>query len=94
MIFELEFGLAKSSRSQQRREHLCELISLAQVLPFGPVEAKAAARIRSELEQAGIPIGPYDLLIAATALSHGATLVTHNTREFSRVHGLMLEDWY
>jgi tRNA(fMet)-specific endonuclease VapC len=94
VIFELEFGLARSSRSQQRREHLRELISFAEVLPFGPTEAKASAQIRSELEQAGTPIGPYDLLIAGTALSHGATLVTHNTREFARVRGLVLEDWY
>jgi len=40
------------------------------------------------------PIGPHDLLIAATALPHIATLVTRNTREFSRVAGLALVDWH
>jgi tRNA(fMet)-specific endonuclease VapC len=46
------------------------------------------------LGEAGTPIGPHDVLIAATARRHGYTLVTHNTREFIRVPGLLLEDWY
>jgi tRNA(fMet)-specific endonuclease VapC len=94
VLFELEFGLARSSRFEQRRQELQELVSLVTLLPFGPAEARASARIRNDLERAGTPIGPYDLLIAGTALSHGATLVTHNTREFGRVRGLALEDWY
>jgi tRNA(fMet)-specific endonuclease VapC len=94
VVFELEFGLTRSSRFEQRLAQLQELVSLAVLLPFGAAEARASARIRSELERAGIPIGPYDLLIAGTALSHGATLVTHNTREFERVRGLELADWY
>jgi tRNA(fMet)-specific endonuclease VapC len=39
------------------------------------------------------PIGPNDLMIAAIVLANGLILVTHNTREFSRVSGLALEDW-
>ena len=58
------------------------------------MEAKASAQIRHDLERTGTPIGPYDLLIAGTVLSHGAILVTHNTREFGRVRGLILEDWF
>lgn len=92
-LFEVEYGLAKSSRPQ-RQKQLQELVSRVVVLPFGPAEARASGHIRSELERAGIPIGPYDLLIAGTALSHGAVLVTHNTREFGRVSGLVLEDWF
>ncbi len=49
--------------------------------------------IRAELTSKGQLIGPNDLLIAATALAHGAILVTHNTAEFSRVPGLIIEDW-
>ena len=64
------------------------------ILPFGEAEARAAARIRADLETVGKPIGPHDVLIAATALAHGATLVTHNLREFRRVKGLLVEDWY
>ena len=50
-------------------------------------------RIRAQLEAAGQPIGPNDLLIAAHALSLGATMVTDNEREFSRVSGLAIENW-
>ena len=49
--------------------------------------------IRSELEQQGTPIGPYDLMIASIAKTHNLVLVTHNVREFSRVGGLQVEDW-
>ena len=53
-----------------------------------------AARVRAALEESGEAIGPLDTLIAGTALAARATLVTHNTREFRRVPGLRIEDWY
>ena len=56
--------------------------------PSARPEARAAAQIRVALEKAGKPIGPLDLLIAATALEQRAVLVTHNTKEFRRVKGL------
>jgi tRNA(fMet)-specific endonuclease VapC len=64
------------------------------VLPFGLDAARTAAEIRMELERHGTPIGPLDTLVAATALEYRATLVTHNVREFGRVKGLKVEDWY
>jgi tRNA(fMet)-specific endonuclease VapC len=73
---------------------LTELLAAVTVLPFGATEAQQAARIRAELERAGEPIGPYDILIAATALAHGGRLATRNVKEFGRVPGLSLEDWY
>ncbi len=62
-------------------------------LAFDDECAERYAEIRVRLEKAGTLIGPNDLLIAAIARVHGATLVTHNVREFSRVEGLRLEDW-
>ena len=56
--------------------------------------AMAAATIRAQLEQQGTPICPMDILIAGTAVSLQATLVTHNVREFSRISGLAIADWY
>ena len=52
-----------------------------------------AGRIRAKLANAGMPIGSYDLQIAAIALANNLTLVTHNIREFERVEGLQIEDW-
>jgi predicted nucleic acid-binding protein len=66
----------------------------ANVLPFGQEEAFSAAQIRDDLERKGVAIGPYDVLIAATAVSHRATLITHNRKQFKRVDALKMEDWY
>ncbi|MFN8442283.1 MAG: PIN domain-containing protein [Caldilineaceae bacterium] len=62
-------------------------------LPFDDSAANAYALLRSHLEKQGQPIGPLDMLIAAIALANNATLVTNNTREFSRVQNLLIEDW-
>lgn len=91
---ELWTGVAKSPQSARRRQQLEEFLRVVAVQPFGPDEARISADVRAQLEAAGTPIGPLDTLIAGTALAIGATLVTRNTREFSRVPGLRLEDWY
>lgn len=93
-LYELEVGIAKSTNPDQRKKQLETLISRIVVLPFAAKEAEAAATIRAKLENIGTPIGPYDTLIAGIALSSNATLVTHNTKEFSRVEGIRIEDWY
>lgn len=93
VVFELQFGLLRTGR-QAAMAALDALIGAMQQLGFDAEAADHAARIRVQLEAAGTPIGLADLLIAATARRHGCTLVTHNTREFSRVDGLALEDWY
>ncbi len=94
VIFELEIGIAKSTSPRKRKQQLEELESSIQILPFGHSEALAAASIRTTLEKQGQLIGPYDILIAAIALSNKGILVTHNRKEFARVKGLLLEDWY
>jgi len=87
-------GIAKSSSPEKRTEQLAELTSVVQVLSFQQQEARVAADIRAVLEKQGTPIGPYDTLIAGTALAHGAVLVSRNTREFARIGNLKVEDWY
>lgn len=94
VLYELELGIAKSSSKKRRGKQLQKIVSLVSVLPFGKKEARASALVRARLEAQGTPIGPYDTLIAGTALANNATLVTHNTREFARVKNLSLEDWY
>jgi tRNA(fMet)-specific endonuclease VapC len=90
----LEVGIAKSRAPRKRREQLDSLVNLIHVLPFGKDEASAAARIRAQLEKRGLPIGPLDNLIAGTALAHRATLVTRNIKEFARIKGLEIQNWY
>jgi len=94
VVYELQVGIAKSSSPQKRTGQLRELLSTLQVLPFHQREAEAAANLRAMLEKQGLPIGPYDTLIAGTALAHGAILVSRNTREFRRIKSLRVENWY
>ncbi len=94
VIYELEVGIAKSVRPRKRKAQLQEFISLVNIIPFSYAEAKRAADIRVKLEKKGSLIGPYDILIAASAMANNNILVTHNQREFQRISGLKLEDWY
>ena len=94
--YELRYGLLRmpSDAAAPRLAALAQLMRPMQLLPFDSECAAQAARIRVDLEAAGIPIGPHDTLIAATALRHQATLVTRNVREFSRVPGLQWVSWH
>lgn len=94
VIFELEVGIGKSTSPRKRKAQIQEFMSLVNIISFGPNEAKHAATIRIKLEKQGIPIGPFDILIAASAMANKSILVTHNKREFERVEGLKIEDWY
>ncbi|GMW07422.1 MAG: hypothetical protein AMXMBFR8_22180 [Nevskiales bacterium] len=93
-IYEIDTGIARSSDPAKRRRQLTQLLDSVNVLAFDRAAAARAADVRVTLERKGQPIGPLDTLIAGTALAHRATLVTHNTREFRRVPGLALGDWY
>jgi tRNA(fMet)-specific endonuclease VapC len=90
---ELFFGAAQSSTPtvtlQRQKEFLAHFASLA----FDDMAANLYGPIRAELKASGTPIGPNDLLIASIALANGVTLVTLNVNEFSRVKGLMIENW-
>ena len=94
VIYELQVGIAKSNSPQKRAQQLAMLLEQINVIQFGGREAKASALIRADLEKKGVPIGAMDILIAGSSKAHHLTLVTHNTKEFARVEGLQLEDWF
>jgi tRNA(fMet)-specific endonuclease VapC len=76
--------------------HLLEIgdmLSDMVVLEFGTADAECYGRIRGELRRVGKTVSPFDLLIAATALTHDFTLVTHNVKHFEAIPGLRIEDW-
>ncbi len=89
---ELAYGVIKSG-SERNQRALEMFLSPLEILPFEGKAIWEYGRVRSGLEQIGQPIGALDTMIAAHALSIDAILVTNNTREFSRVHGLRLENW-
>lgn len=91
---EVEYGLQLNPQRGVKIGPAMEaLFSTVTIIPFGDSEAKAAGAVRAALRKQGMPIGAYDVLIAATAIVHGLTLVTSNTDEFLRVSGLNVEDW-
>jgi tRNA(fMet)-specific endonuclease VapC len=95
--FELQYGAARSpdpSKATPRLKFLRNAIPAIE--DFDEQAAQSAAEVRAALgakRPNAEPIGPYDVLLAGHALSMGAVLVTHNTREFVRVPGLVVEDW-
>jgi tRNA(fMet)-specific endonuclease VapC len=92
-LAELEFGAAKSSRSESARLALAEFLLPLEIADFDAAAAGVYGLVRAALEKKGRPIGPLDTLIAAHALAVESVLVTNNTREFRRVPGLAVEDW-
>ena len=84
------FALTPGTKAEAMTVRLLEVLPS---IPFGKAEARRSAVLRSRLSRDGTPIGPYDLLIAATAVENRLILVTHNTREFRRVDELLVEDW-
>ena len=94
VLFELWYGVAKSSAIPENTERLRILLSGdLDLLEFDDEDARTAGQIRATLERIDRPIGAYDVLIAGQALRRGLTVVTANTAEFSRVDGLAWEDW-
>jgi tRNA(fMet)-specific endonuclease VapC len=90
---ELLVGVAKSTQKRRNAERVRAFLSPYALLPFAGRAVEHYADIRSNLEARGQPIGPNDLIVAATVRANDAILVTRNTREFGRVDGLKVEDW-
>ena len=93
VVAELLVGALRSAHPEAEAAKVKEFVAGFPMLGFGIAEAETYARVRHDLERAGMSIGANDLIIAATAVASGLTLVTHNTREFGRVAGLQVEDW-
>lgn len=94
VIYELEVGIEKSNAPSKRMAQLAQLMQRVNLLDFGVKEPKVSASIRAELEKLGTPIRPMNTLIAGIAKANHCTLVTHNTKEFERIAGLNIEDWF
>ncbi|MES2708605.1 MAG: type II toxin-antitoxin system VapC family toxin [Verrucomicrobiota bacterium] len=90
---ELLFGARRLTKPELLLEAISDYFRKITSLSFDDRCAAYHAELRAHLQSKGTPIGPHDMLIASIALAHNLILVTHNTREFARVPGLVLEDW-
>lgn len=93
VLAELRFGARASARTGENTERLNQFLQVVEVADFDDASADAYSRIRLSLRQMGKPTGEMDMLIAAVALANDAILVTHNTKHFENIEGLVLEDW-
>ena len=92
-LSELRYGADKSTNPGKNHAALDSFLAPILILDFDTECADYYGKVRSDLERRGVPIGPLDTLIAAQCLRLKVPLVTNNTKEFSRVTGLQLEDW-
>jgi len=90
---ELVYGAERSSNPERNLTSLEGFVARMDVLLLDDSAAAHAGQIRAELARLGMPIGPYDQLIAGHARSQGLVLVTNNEKEFARVPGLRTENW-
>jgi tRNA(fMet)-specific endonuclease VapC len=91
--FELFAGAARARDPRREAQKVQALLDVIEEISFDLEAARRAGALRVELEAAGTPLGPYDLLIASHALVLELTLVTANTKEFGHVPNLSLETW-
>ena len=92
-LAELEYGASKSLYYERNIIAIQKVLSIIAVLPFDEIAASYYGKIRADLEQSGLIIGPLDMLIAGHAKSQGLILITNNTGEFARIGGLLQESW-
>ena len=85
--------MAKSNWGEKTRQSMQMFLAPFNIIDFNSKDAASTGFIRGYLEKQGNPIGPYDVQIAGQAVARSIVLVTHNIGEFSRVPGLMVEDW-
>lgn len=93
-LMEIEYGLKFNPEREKKIRPIWEmLLKHIQVVSFCPRCAAATASFRANLRTSGLPIGPYDILIAGTAFANNLIVVTSNTNEFKRVPEVSIEDW-
>lgn len=100
VVYELLTGIEKMRLQRypiaslnKKINSLEKLLGFMTIVPFERADAQEAAKVRAELEAEGKGIGPIDTLIAASARNYDHTLITDNSREFSRVKNLKIENW-
>lgn len=92
-VAELEYGAAKSKTPVKEHQAVLDFVSPFKIINFNPNDAENFGLIRSYLEKKGTPIGPYDMEIAAQAMTNDLIVVTNNVGEFERVPWIKVEDW-
>ena len=89
---ELYYGLVKKG-SEKLFLEVSTIVRKLSIVDFDSAQAELYGKMRAELEKSGTPLGDMDMLIAAAALSQNAVLISHNTKHFSKIKNIKIEDW-
>ena len=92
-LHELEYGARISARPHIQLSRLAELSDMFIVQPWTADDAIGAAHVRANLKTRGLPINPYDVLIAGQAPARGWSIITANLKDFGRIDGLKIIHW-
>ncbi len=93
-VMEVEYGLKLNPEVEKKIRPLWEaLLKQIHTLSYSVQCAEASALARAVLKKGGLMVGPYDILIAGTAIAHGMTMVTSNIKEFERIPKILIQDW-
>lgn len=90
---ELIYGACRSDRSEKHLEQVHQFLALVQVIPFDLACANNFGELKARLTREGRIPGEIDMMIAATCISHAATLITRNTKHFEAIPGLTVDNW-
>ncbi len=93
VVAELNYGAKASQNAARNLDKLTRLLDVVQTVPFDLECAETFGSIKSRLRSIGKPTGEVDALIAATAITHKAVLVTGNKRHFEHIEGLRIDTW-
>lgn len=92
-LAELEYGVSKSRARDRNRQALIDFATPFDIIEFNDSDAEIFGILRADLERRGLVIGPYDMQIAAQAITRNLVLVTNNVAEFARIPNLKIENW-
>jgi tRNA(fMet)-specific endonuclease VapC len=93
VLAESRYGARASAKASENLQRLEQFLQIVSVVDFDQASADSYSQLRLALRRKGRPTGEMDLLIASIAIAHQAILVTHNTKHFNQIEGLVVEDW-
>ncbi len=92
-LMELYYGAFKSQKVESNIAKVRKIENSIEIISINKDQVELFGMLKVKLEKAGTPLDDFDLILAATALSHNLILVTNNERHFSRIEGLQIENW-
>lgn len=92
-LMELYYGAYKSKQVANNLAKIKTIEDALDVIPVNREMVEIFGVLKSHMEKDGKPLDDFDLILAATAMSHNLIIVTDNEKNFGRIDGLKMENW-